>query len=75
MGTFVPIILSTVDNGDGTSNVTIATANYSTGVAIVRNDIVGTVAAWPLLEHVARLTDPDYHPLRQSRRDQQARGG
>lgn len=72
---YQPIVLQAVDNGDGSSNVTISTANYGQATVVVRNDQLNTPETRQLYEHAANLGTTAYSAVRRSRRDQQRQGG
>lgn len=70
-----PIVLKVVDNRDGSSNVTISTANYGQATVVVRNDQLDTPETQQLYEHAANLGTTAYSATRRSRRDEQRQGG
>lgn len=64
-----PLVLSTVDNGDGTSTVTVATVNHGQAVTVVPNTSLDTPEVIELYRHVADIENSPYAADRRSGRD------
>ena len=64
-----PLILSTVDNGDDTSTVTVATVRQGQAVVVVPNDSLHTPETIELYRHVADIEASPYAADRRSGRD------
>ena len=68
-------VLSRVSNGDGTTTVTVNTANWGQGQVIVDDAALDDPATEALLDHVANIHETAYTAVRRSRRDAQRYGG